>query len=693
MMSKRILALLLCLLMCVGALVGCSGRIKAGSEVKGSLITMYLTDEIYNFDPAYAYMNEEAESIVSLLYSRLFSLSSNGKLQYDLAESYETNEDEKTKEYTMTITIKDAWWSDKIQLTADDIVFAWKRILSSENSFSAAALLFDLKNARAVKAGNCSIDDLGVCALNDNTLQITFEKPIDYDQFLLNLTSLALAPLREDYVTKGDDWAKKPGTMVTSGPFKLGKTKYAQNTSVTYKTEGAAEGAGIPYETTYSMFVLERNPCYGRNPEEKDLDLNLEVEPYRIIVYCGKSDEDILAAYKGGKVDTITVEGESFQVCGDIFYLGSIPLSLRTDASLMKKATVTNALSTMSVYMNENALVRNTKTREDVALFANADVRLALSLALDREAIANTLVLADPATGLVPEGIYNKGTKGSFRKEGGSLIGTSANMTAAQEALAAAGVTASDYTFTITVSTNDEAHLVLAEAALAAWGPDGLGFNVKLEKRGTIINDDLWKPTNSVPLDLCDDLFTEDILAGKYEVAILDLCAYTANAYSMLAPFAADFSGMVDSEFNMTPHNTGYNSEKYNALIEAIYYLPYINQITSADYKSFMIYDSAESFQAVLDAVNATYAEYGVDPSKPEDAKVVLLHKAEELLMQEMPVIPVVFNKNATVGTSDLKGVKSDLYVSYKFKDASLKNYEDYLADFQKIFEQKDPQK
>ena len=468
-------------------------------------------------------------------------------------------------------------------------------------------------------------------------------------------------------------------------------TKYVENTSVTYKTEGAHENAGIPYEATYSMFVLERNPCYGRNPEEKDLDLNLEVEPYRIIVYCGKSAQDILAGYQGGKIDTISIEGQEFQVCGDIFYLGSIPLELRNDAALMKKATITDALSTMSFYMNENALVKNNATREEVALFANTDVRLALSLALDRQTIANTLVLADPATGIVPEGIYNKGTKGSFRKEGGALISTDANLSAAQEALARAGVNASDYSFTITVSTNDEAHLAVAEAALAAWGPEGLGFNVKIEKRGTIINDDLWVPTNSVPKDLCDDLFSEDVLSGKYEVAIVDYCAYTATAYSMLAPFAADFSGMVDAEFNMVPHSTGYNSEKYNALIEAIYYLPYINQITSADYKSFMIYDSAESFQAVLDAVNATYAEYGVDTSKPEDAKVVLLHKAEELLAQEMPIIPVVFNKNATLGSADLKGVKSDLYVPFKFKDVSLKNYEDYLEDFQKIFEQKDP--
>jgi hypothetical protein len=54
-------------------------------------------------------------------------------------------------------------------------------------------------------------------------LEINFEGKIDYDQFMLNLTSLALAPLRDDIVSKSDDWAKKPGTMVCSGPFKLGR--------------------------------------------------------------------------------------------------------------------------------------------------------------------------------------------------------------------------------------------------------------------------------------------------------------------------------------------------------------------------------------------------------------------------------------------------------------------------------------
>ncbi|MBR5797996.1 MAG: hypothetical protein IKY29_03480, partial [Clostridia bacterium] len=445
-MSKRVIALLLCLLMCMTALLGCSERIKADADVKGAYITMFLTDEVYNFDPALAYMNEEAESIVSLLFARLFYLDADGKLKKDLATEYEINEDDKTKEYTMTITIRDAWWSDKIQLTADDVVYAWKRILNSENAFACASLLFDLKNARAVKAGNCSVDDLGVCALNDNTLQITFEKPIDYDQFLINLTSLALVPLREDYVSKSDDWAKKPGTMVTSGPFKLSKTKFAEDEKITYKDINGTNDNGEPFEdyrnqkkATYSILVLERNACYLRDPQEKDLDLNESVEPYRIIIYCAKSAEDLLAAFNGGVVNTIDVDGlpetteDIYDVCGDLFYMGSIPLALRTNAELMDKAKITNALSTMSFYLNENVLIKNQSTKEEVALFANADVRLALSLALDRNTIAETLVLADAATGLVPEDIFNKGNKGSFRKEGGDLISTSASATAAQE--------------------------------------------------------------------------------------------------------------------------------------------------------------------------------------------------------------------------------------------------------------------
>lgn len=694
MMGKRIIALLLCLVMCLPMFVACAEEDKDENEDKGAYVTMYLTDEIYNFDPVYAYTNEEAESIVSLMFIRLFSLNSKGKLQYELAKEWDYVEDEKNKEFYMTITLRETWWSDKTQVTADDVVYAWKRILDSENSFACASLLFDIKNARAVKAGNCSIDDLGLVALNDDTLQISFEKPIDYKAFLLNLTSLALAPLREDYVSKGDDWAKKPGTMVTSGAFKISKTMFEENERVKYTDTHSTDAKGTPVastdakQATYSMLVLERNACYMRDPDEDDIAWDKSVKPYRIIIDCTKTDEEIWAAMQGGTITTFNEDGETVTVNGDIYYMGSIPVSLRSNADVVKKADVTDALSTQVLYLNENAMIKNKKTGDEVALFANADVRKALSLAIDRQAVANSLVFAEAATALVPNGIYEKGTSGSFRKTGGSLISTAADTATAQSLLSSAGVTPSDYAFSVIVNPNDDALMVMAQAAVDAW--NALGFEVKLEKRGTVINNDYYAPVADIPKDICDELYLENLIYNDYAVIAIDYCAYTAEAYSMLAPLAADFSGMVDSEFNMIPHSTGYSNDEYNAIFEAIFYLPYYNQVTSADYAAFVGYESAEAFQAVLDAVAATYAKYGIDPNGDKAAaEAKLLHEAEKILMADMPIIPVVFNKNATIGSSELKKVKSDLYTSYNFTKAKFKNYEDYVADFEKLYARK----
>ena len=537
MTSKRILALLLCLLMCLTALVGCGGRIKAGSEVKGALITMYLTDEIYNFDPAYAYMNEEAESLISLMFTRLFSLNSRGKLQYELAEEYEIKEDEKTKEYTMTITIRDAWWSDKIQLTADDIVFAWKRILSSENSFACASLLFDLKNARAVKAGNCSVDDLGVCALNDNTLQITFEKPIDYDQFLLNLTSLALAPLREDYVGsyKESDWAKKPGTMICSGPFKLSRISFAENSStryvdINYSQKVKDQNDNTIYinatepsrfrENVVSAFVIERNSYYYRN-SSKDEKLDVSVTPYKIFVDCAMSDEDIKEAYDSGVIT----------------YVGDIPMSLREHYA--SEAVVKDSLSTNVIYLNEKAEINGEK------LFAIKEVRQALSMVIDREAIAKALVFADAANGLVPTGVFNSNSaKKTFRDAVEAQYQyLQLNVDAAKKLLKDADIDPSDYSFSITHAAYDEVHTYVAQAVADAWS--ALGFDVELNARGTVANNDYYKGTKEVPSDICDDVYYEDLVSGSFEVIILDLVAFSADPFSVLAPFATQFSGQA----------------------------------------------------------------------------------------------------------------------------------------------------
>ena len=366
-MAKKVLALVLAFIMLSSALVGCG---KKDDDDVGAYIQMYLTDMVYDLDPAHAYENESNLKVISLLYDNLFILDEKGNVKKSLAKSYKIEEDDVLKEYKMIIELKDgAYWTDGVALSADDVVFSWKRALTVENSYEVASLLYDVKNARAVKEGDATIDDLGVYALNNKSIEIVFEEKIDYDHFLINLTSYALVPLRETVVTKTDDWAKKPATIVTSGPFRLREVSYAPEDAHMW---------------------LERNPYYFRDAKEDPIDKS--VTPYRLMIDYTMTDEQIKQAYDAGQ----------------LFYIGEIPLSIRS--SYKDTAKVTDAISTHSYIFNENVVVRKYNAADfeklskneapcydetlGAKLFADENVRKALSLAIDRKAIAEAVVFA-----------------------------------------------------------------------------------------------------------------------------------------------------------------------------------------------------------------------------------------------------------------------------------------------------------
>ena len=95
-MAKRVLALALCLIMLASALVGCG---KKDENDKGAYVYMYLTDMVYDMDPAHAYENESNLRIVSLLFDNLFVLDEKGKVKKSLAKSYKITENEQLGEY------------------------------------------------------------------------------------------------------------------------------------------------------------------------------------------------------------------------------------------------------------------------------------------------------------------------------------------------------------------------------------------------------------------------------------------------------------------------------------------------------------------------------------------------------------------------------------------------------------------
>ena len=583
-MTKRILALTLCLVMICTSFFGCA---KKDENDLGAYITMYLTDDIYDFDPANAYYNSDTINVLSMMYDTLFKLNKNGKVEKSLVEEYKIVENAEADEYYIEFTLKEAYWSVKDQLTAEDIVFAWKRLVDFRNNYDAASLLYDVKNARAIKEGDISIDDLGVEAVENLVVKVSFDGPIDYDQFFLNLTSVATAPLLKRYVSTNDDWAKKGSTIATSGPFKLTKIFYGETGETVYDDNASKKGGTIGEVKnnkvkTVSYFTLERNSYYYRDTKRDDIDES--VTPYRLLVDCTKTAEELLTEYKENRV----------------FYIGSIPMSLRTGENadfIMKEAKISDALSTFVCQLNENALISDGGT--GTYLFANTKVRQALSKAIDRTAIANAIVFAEAASALVAPGLFDIGNSGEFRtsKLASQLISSTADVAAAQALLAEAGITnPSQYSFSIKVAAYDEVHVTIANMIQAAWA--ALGFNVTVVGMNAIENNDYFSQTDSIPPDVCDDMFIEHIQSGNFEVVALDLTAFSADAYSMLSNYAYAFSGAMYSDtlndiYEYNTHMTGYDSVAYNLLIEAIYYIPYYASLDSFAADSYVVTHAA----------------------------------------------------------------------------------------------------
>lgn len=116
-----------------------------------------------------------------------------------------------------TFRIRPHTWSDGTPVTANDFVFAYKRILNPKFAAEYREILYPIKNAVKVSEGKLPIDKLGVSAPDAQTLVIELENPAPYlPQLLTHYTAFALP---QHVVEKfKDDWVK-PGNMVTNGPY------------------------------------------------------------------------------------------------------------------------------------------------------------------------------------------------------------------------------------------------------------------------------------------------------------------------------------------------------------------------------------------------------------------------------------------------------------------------------------------
>jgi oligopeptide transport system substrate-binding protein len=110
-------------------------------------------------------------------------------------------------------------WSNGEPVTADDFVFAFRRLENPETAAEYASMLYVIKNGEEVNKKKAKPEDLGVRAVDPNTLEVTLKAPTPY--FLEMLTHQATFPVNKASVEAlGADWVK-PGKMVSNGAYTL----------------------------------------------------------------------------------------------------------------------------------------------------------------------------------------------------------------------------------------------------------------------------------------------------------------------------------------------------------------------------------------------------------------------------------------------------------------------------------------
>jgi oligopeptide transport system substrate-binding protein len=130
-----------------------------------------------------------------------------------MAERWETSPDG----LTWTFHLRDALWSDGVPLTANDFLFAWRRLLDPKLAASYAYFSYIIRNAQKISAGHLPGTALGAAAQGPRTLVVALEQPAPYLPEMLMNTSMMPVP-RHVVEKHGRDWAR-PGTYVCNGAF------------------------------------------------------------------------------------------------------------------------------------------------------------------------------------------------------------------------------------------------------------------------------------------------------------------------------------------------------------------------------------------------------------------------------------------------------------------------------------------
>lgn len=227
------------------------------------------------------------------LYEGLVVQDAKANVVPGAAESWEISEDGLI--YTFKLR-PDGKRSNGDPVTAGDFEFSLRRIMTPETASGYASVLFPIKNAEAVAGGSMPVDQLGVRAVDDQTLEIMLERPTPY--FLELLTHQTGLPLNKASVEAHGDQFTRPGNLVSNGAYML-EAFTPNDRIVMHKNPNFYDAANVKIDVVNWIPFEDRSACMRRF-EAKEVQICSDVAAEQIdYVRANLGDQFRLAPYLG----------------------------------------------------------------------------------------------------------------------------------------------------------------------------------------------------------------------------------------------------------------------------------------------------------------------------------------------------------------------------------------------------------
>ena len=353
---KRLIALL------VSALLIVSLAVPAFAEEDKHVLHWFIQGEITTMDSGKTYDTLSGEA-VAYFSDTLYRLDENADAVPNLASELPT-----ISEDGLTVTVplrEDAYYADGTQIKADDIVYAVQRVfdpaVGSQNTSIAA-----IKNNDAVRSGELPVEELGVRAVSDFTVEFTLEAPDPY--ITKKLADTAYAPVNREFAeSKGDQYGLSADNLLASGAFVL---QDWNGTDIQWK--------------------------YVKNPYYWDKD-NVYFDEIDIQVV--KDANTAINLYEAGQLDGVFLNSDFVPL-----YEGQPDL---VKVNSLRMTNVELGISSNEYLQNEN-------------------IRKALLYGIDRDELCNAVLngAAIPAVGVIPNGIASSPDGKSVAEDFGTLVYT-----------------------------------------------------------------------------------------------------------------------------------------------------------------------------------------------------------------------------------------------------------------------------